>query len=160
MIQRFQSLFLLLATICLLIALFMPIGTITTNEAQYLFNSWNLHENIPNGKIISPNYINYYIGILQTILALICFIAIFFYKKRPTQSKICIAGIIINFILLLLMLYVYPDRIFQSIALLDKNEVVYNPWAMTSIFSLGFLYLANKFILKDEKKIREADRLR
>ncbi len=157
MIQRFQSLFLFLATVCLLVGLFMPIGTITTNEAQYVFTSWYLHENIPNGQVIITTS---YIGILQIILALISFIAIFFYKKRTAQSKICIAGIIINFILLVLMLYIYPDRIFQSISLLDKNEVVFNPWAITSIVSLAFLYLANKFILNDERKVREADRLR
>lgn len=157
MIQRFQSLFLLLAAACLIAGIFLPIGTITTNDAQYIFNSWFLRENIPDGAILESNY---YIGILQIIIALISLIAIFFYKKRPTQSKLCIAGIVIDFILLLLMLYIYPDRIFQNIPLLEKNEVVFNPWTVTSVFSLAFLYLANRFILSDEKKVREADRLR
>ena len=41
MIQRIQSLLLLLAAICLIIAVFMPIATITTDNAQYLFTSWS-----------------------------------------------------------------------------------------------------------------------
>ena len=159
MIQRIQSLLLLLAAISLIIGTLMPIGTITTNEAQYLYTSWSLHLNIPNGDILITNY---YIGILQIILAILCIISLFMFKKRNMQSKLCIAGIIINFILLLLMLYIYPDRIFPSLNEFkyDTVEIVYNPWCISSIISLALLYMANKFILKDEKKVRETDRLR
>jgi len=159
MIQRIQSLLLLLAMISLIIGTLMPIATITNYDAQYLYSSWVLKLNIPGGNIIMTNY---YIGVLQIVLAVVCLISIFFYKNRPTQSKVCIAGIIINFILLLLMLYIYPDRIFPEIDIFkyEKFDIVYNPWCISSILSLAFLYLANKFILKDEKKVRNADRLR
>lgn len=159
MIQRIQSLLLLLAVVSLTIGIFLPIATVTTDEAQYLYTSWDLHLNIPNGEILMTNY---YIGILQIVLAVVCLITIFLFKNRTTQSKLCVAGIIINFILLLLMLFIYPDRIFPQIEQFKYQsiEIVYNPWCITSIISLAFLYLANKFILKDEKKVRDADRLR
>lgn len=159
MLQRIQSLLLLLAVGSLIIGIFMPIATITTGEAQYLYTSWDLHLNIPSGEILMTNY---YIGVLQIVLAVVCLVTLFLFRNRTTQSKLCIAGIIINFILLLLMLFIYPDRIFPEIEVFKYQsiEIVYNPWCITSILSLAFLYLANKFILKDEKKVRDADRLR
>lgn len=159
MLQRIQSLLLLLAVASLIIGTSTPIATITTDEAQYLYTSWDLHLNIPNGEILMTNY---YIGILQIVLAIVCLVTIFLFRNRTTQSKLCIAAIIINFILLLLMLFVYPDRIFPQIEdfKYQNIEIVYIPWCLTSIISLAFLYLANKFILKDEKKVRDAERLR
>ncbi len=157
MIQRIQSLLLLLAAICLIVGIFTPIATVTTDNAQYVFTSWSLHENIENGNVLLPTY---YIGILQIILAGLSLITIFLYKNRTIQSKLCVAGVVINFILLLLILYVYPDNLFSKIYLLKNNQLVYSLWTITSIVSLAFLFLANKFILKDEKKIKEAERLR
>ncbi len=152
MIQRIQSVLLLLATISLIVAMFMPVAIVTTNEVQYLFTPWTLQENIPGGNIV---YTTYYIGILQVIVATMSFIAIFLYKKRPLQSKLCVATVVVNFILLLLMLYVYPDRLLGK-----NNDTVFSLWTLASILPLALIYTANKFILKDEKKVREADRLR
>lgn len=155
MIQRIQSVFLLLATISLVIGVFMPIAVITTDEAQYLFTPWALQENIPEGSVV---YTTFYVGVLQVITALMSFIAIFLYKKRPLQSNLCVAAVIVNFVLLLLMLYVYPDRLLGR--LLGENKTVFSLWTLTSILPIALFYMANKFILKDEKKVREADRLR
>ena len=47
MIQRIQSLLLLLAMISLIIGTLMPIATITNYDAQYLYSSWVLKLNIP-----------------------------------------------------------------------------------------------------------------
>jgi len=159
MIQRIQSLLLLLTVISLVLGALMPIGSITTAEAHYLFTPWVLKLNIPEGNIVMTTY---YIGIVQIVLAIIAFIAIFMYKNRTAQSKLCIVGIFINFILLLLMLFIYPDRIFPTmeIFMYEDIKVIYNPWCITSILSVAFLYFANKQILNDEKKVRDADRLR
>ena len=150
MIQRIQSLFLLGAALCLGAACFMPIGEL----GAYVYTPWVV-------KIDGLNIREtYYIGLLQVILAAISFAAIFFYKNRPLQSKICTAAIIISFIMLLLMLWVYPDRIFPNMPQTSGLKVEYSLWTLLPIFSVGLLYLANKFILKDEKKVRAADRLR
>ena len=155
MIQRIQSLFLLGAAVCFGVACFMPIGEL----GGYIYTPWVLKL---NGLNIRETY---YIGLLQVILAAISFVAIFFYKNRPLQSKICTAAIFISFILLILILYVYPGTVFPTIMRMEKVEIQYYskeqfPWVLLSFIPLAFLYLANKFILKDEKKVRAADRLR
>jgi hypothetical protein len=157
MIQRIQSLLLLIATICFVVACFMPVAHIITSEAYYVLTSWSVRENIPDGAIIHPTY---FIGLLQALLAVLSFVTIFLYKKRPLQSKMCMLAILVNFILLVLMLWVYPDKMLPQISLLAGGELKYTPWAILSILPLACFYLGNKFIIKDEKMVRAADRLR
>jgi hypothetical protein len=157
MIQRIQTLLFLAAAICFTAACFMPIGTITTYDTYYVLTSWVLKENIPNGAILQQTY---FIGILQVFLAIISFVAIFFYAKRPTQSKICVAALVLNCLLLLLMLWYYPDNVIAKVLRIGSGEVRYSLWVLLSFFTAPCLYFANKFIIKDEKKLRAADRLR
>ena len=162
MIQRIQTVLFMVATACFSVACFVPIGTMTTHDTYYVVTSWALKENIPNGAVVYPTY---FIGLSQIILAVISFIAIFLYKNRPAQSKFCIAAIVINFVLILLMLYVYPEIAFSKLWQVAGAELLYYrsghfPWALLSIFPLACFYFANKFIIRDEKKVRAADRLR
>ena len=150
MIQRIQSLFLLGAAVCFGIACFMPIGTF----GSYVYTPWVLQL---DGLNIRETY---YVGLLQVILAVISFVAVFFYRNRPLQSKICTAAILLSLAMLLLMLWVYPDRIFPGIIRVEGFEITYSLWAFISIVPVALLYLANRFIMKDEKKVRAADRLR
>jgi hypothetical protein len=157
MIQRIQSLFLLGAAACFGAACFMPIGALNGAEISYIYTPWVLKQALVNGLNVRETY---YVGLLQVVLAGISFAAIFFYKNRALQMRICTAAIIIGFILLALMLWVYPDRVFAQMPLTQGLEVKYSLWSLLSILPVGLLYLANKFILRDEKKIRAADRLR
>jgi uncharacterized membrane protein len=156
MIQRIQSLFLLAAAACFGIACFMPIGAFNVGE-MYVYSPWTLSS---GGEFVQETY---YIGLLMVILAVMSFVAVFFYKNRPLQSKICMAAILIGVVLLLLMVYVYPDVVFAK--RYRTVEVQYYghgefPWVFLPFVSLVCLYLANRFILRDEKKVRAADRLR
>ena len=162
MIQRIQTVLFLVAAICFGIACFVPVGTITTLDNYYIVTSWALKENIPDGATVYPTY---FIGLMQVILAVMSFVAIFLYKNRPMQSKFCIAAIFINFVLLVLVFWVYPEIVFSKLPQVAGAEMLsYEkgqfPWLLLSVIPLAFLYLANKFILKDEKKVRAADRLR
>ena len=157
MIQRIQTVLFLVATICFGVACFVPIGTIITNDVYYILTSWALKENIPNGAIIQPVY---FIGMLQVTLAVISFVAIFLYRKRPAQSKLCVAAIVINCILLVLMSWYYPDRVLSKLPQTYGEEIQYSFWILLAFIPLPCLYFANKFILKDEKKLRAAERLR
>ena len=159
MIQRVQTVLFLVAAICFAVACFKPIGTITTMDKCYVVTPWSLkalEENNPDGK---PIHQTYFIGLLQLTLAVISFVTIFLYKNRPLQSKFCIAATVINFVLLLLMLYVYPDIVFAKLPKIHYYEGQ-PPWVFLSIIPLACLYFANKFVIKDEKKVRAADRLR
>ncbi len=155
MIQRLQTLLLLIAAICFATACFMPLGTITTFDMQYLFTPWTIKLNIADGQIIRYTY---YIGIMQVVLAIWSLITIFMYKKRPLQSKMCLAMLFLNLILILLVCWIYPDVIIKKT--FTGFETSMSLWSLLSVIPIAMFYFSNKLINNDEKKVRAADRLR
>ncbi|MBO4402456.1 MAG: DUF4293 domain-containing protein [Bacteroidales bacterium] len=157
MLQRIQSLLLFLAAICYVLACFMPVANLTTADAYYQFNVWNVRENIPDGRVV---YQVLYIGLSLIALAIFTIVTIFLYKNRMRQSKLCMANVLLGFIVLAVTLYVYPDLVFQKINVLKGCTVAFSMKALLPILGVVLVYVANKFILKDEKKVRDAERLR
>ena len=135
----------------------MPIATLTTPEAYYLFDAWKVREYTPDGNVV---YQVLYIGLLYMALAVLTLVTIFMYKNRIRQSKWCMANVLLGFVVLVLTLFVYPDMIFPKVTLLQGATVTFSIQALIPILSVALVYIANKFILKDEKKVRDADRLR
>lgn len=157
MIQRIQSVFLLIAAVCYVCTCFLPIATLTTSDAYYLFDSWAVRENIPEGAVVCNTF---YIGLFQLVMAVFSLVIIFVYKNRNLQSRLCLIDIFLGFILIALMLFVYPDMILSKISTIRGFDLVYSMKTIISMLPILWIYLANKFILKDEKKVRDADRVR
>lgn len=157
MIQRIQSLLLVLAAACFIAACFLPLGTITTDYALYEYDAWSLHDCTPDAQVIHQNYI---IGLIDCILAALALVTVFLYRKRPLQCKLCLAGMFLNLLLIVLISMVFPDWIYKKMDIINGNEMVMSMWAMLSIIPALLFYLAEKFITRDEKLVRAADHLR
>ena len=84
--------------------------------------------------------------------------SIFLYKDRITQMKIVRIAILLQIILIALIFFVYAKIIETNLAAspdyLDETGIYF------TLISLVFLILANRSIMKDEKLVRSADRLR
>ena len=135
MLQRIQSLYLLIAAICSGIL----------SSSTYLV----ILDGITYGIIDSPAYIFLFIG-----SALLSLTSIFLYKSRQTQFVLGRLNIILNFILLGLFVYRLlnlPGETANS----EKGIGLLLP-----IFSIVLLALANKAIKKDESLVKSVDRLR
>jgi len=159
MIQRIQSIYLLIAAIATIILIFIPIGYITTDEYQYVFNSFVVKLNIPETSVYMSTV---YIALLLGISAILSIVAIFMYKNRKNQTTIVYANMLIFLITVLVMTYLYPDVIFVRKGLMSPNDLFnFNYWILACMIpaALG-LYLANRAIKKDEEKVKAADRLR
>lgn len=153
MIQRIQSVFLLVAAIVTIILLFIPIGDIYTAEAQYTFTCFNLH--LPNGQEVMSTL---YIALILILSACISIYAIFKYKDRMKQTKIVSVNMLVFLVAIMLMIWVYPDFLFPK-----KFEMAgfrFNYWIMIFVLPPVCMFLANRFIRKDERLVRSADRLR
>jgi hypothetical protein len=157
MIQRIQSLLLLIAAGCFAAACFMPVGTITANETYYVITPWVFKENIPDGINLYPTY---FIGMMQALLAILALVTIFLYKKRPLQSNLCLVSVLLNFILIGMMLWLYPDYLLPNVLQIASVQTNLSLCTLISVIPLACLYLSNKYIQRDEKKVRAADRLR
>lgn len=138
MIQRQQSLWLLLAAISSFLSFRFPFYTgniIENNIARF--------EELEGGS-------NFFLLLLTGASVLIAGITIFLFKDRKTQFKLSIGGILIAVILLILY--------FSQLKKFSNGN-----FALTAIFALFILVgyiMAARGIWKDEKLVKSLDKLR
>jgi len=162
MIQRIQSIFLLVAVIIPIVLLFIPIGYVDTDACQYVFNTISLKLNIPDGHSVLRLY---YVAFCLVLCSALSLIALLGYKNRVRQVQTVSITMIVFLVTLLLMLWICPDVIFKkffSARQLDYEFVFAHKALLIIFFAIeaASLYFANKFIKKDEALVRAADRLR
>lgn len=150
MIQRIQTIYLFLITLCFTIILFFPIAEVNGN----ILSVWSFKS--AEGAIMVPTF---YLGLLSVLIAVISASTIFLYKNRMLQNKLCVSMFILIIILLGMMYYVYPEFVIKK-AVGENATLNYTIFSFIAVLPLAFVILANKAILKDEKKVRAADRLR
>lgn len=162
MIQRVQSIFLLVAAIIPIILLFTPFGYANTTDVQYIFNSLVLKYNYPDGHAVVRVY---YVGLCLIICAGLSITALLTYKNRIRQTQIVSINMIVYLVALMLILWICPDIVFKKYFAIMNTSYEYE-FAHKGLFIALIaieaicLFLANKFIKKDEKLVRAADRLR
>ena len=136
MIQRIQTLYLLIAAV-------LSAGLI------FVFHLWVTE----NDMLVYAKDNMYYFALFLGSAAL-SLISIFSYKKRQNQFVLGRLNIILNFILLGLFVYQLVIAPGES-NISEKGVGIFIP-----IFSIVFLVLANKAIKKDEDLVKSVDRLR
>lgn len=136
MIQRIQSVWLLVASI------------VTFLTLKFSFYSGTY---LPDNQYQQVNGMDNFLLMITTIaLGVLTLITIFLFKTRVIQLRLCIVGILLD--MLLLFLY------YRAIQHFSKGE-----YAITAAFHLliiiSLIFAANG-INKDEKLIRDSNRLR
>jgi hypothetical protein len=141
MIQRKQTIWLLLCIICMVLSIYIPFGT----------HSYTA----PTDTMVQTNklFANYSIIsiLLVAITAVAAGFAIFLYKQRGTQKLICCLGILLS-----IGLTAYE---FLTANQITKNFVVSFGIALPAICVVLF-FMAFVGIRKDEKLLKSIDRLR
>ncbi len=143
MIQRLQSIWLLLASACAFAGL------------KFFFFTGNISE-IKEGSATINQYLaingfeNIYLTIVTVSIAVMSILAIFLYKNRGLQIRICVAGMLLES----LLLYLYYQETKKCI------EGAYSLTSLLQVFVMIFLFLAIKGISKDNKIIKESNSLR
>ncbi|EPR67556.1 DUF4293 domain-containing protein [Cyclobacterium qasimii] len=159
MIQRVQSVFLLLVAIAMVTSTLSPIWLqVDPMQTQSMeMTAWyTTVKDIPEENIISETG-NIYIGILALLTAAIAIFSLLQYKNRKKQ-------LLLNMINALLMGLTLGTAVYTSY----KANETFNP-AVGGTFLIGFYSIvfglilnlvANRFIRKDEMLIRSVDRIR
>ncbi len=152
MIQRVQSVYLLLASAAVLLVHFFPIAVLTTEPTgMFLFRYRGIYELIEGNEILKTA--TYYLAILLLINILISIITIFKYKNRKLQMRLCL----INILLLLGSVgIIYYSAAFSGLNASYKFKFV----ALLPLIAIILSFLAYKGIQKDEKLIKSIDRIR
>lgn len=161
MIQRVQSIFLLIAIIIPIVLIFIPLGYVDTELARYVYNSISLKEMIPDGASVIRLY---YLAFCLFMTSALSAIALFTYKNRVKQMQIVSITMIIFLITLLLILWICPDVIFKKFFGARMEDYIFSfntvPLLIMIVVEALCLFFANRFIKKDEELVRSADRLR
>ncbi|MCB0429576.1 MAG: DUF4293 domain-containing protein [Flavobacteriales bacterium] len=152
MIQRIQTIYLLLAVAFIMALFYFPLGKMAgdTGEASYFI--YGLMEGL-EGKVtlLTPFPFGLWI-----VFVLISFATVLFYKNRPRQIFLCrllwmlvAVGQGVIFFYGYRLAGLFPDRSFKI-----------SPVAFLPLVSMLFVVLALRRIHKDEELVRAADRLR
>ena len=160
MIQRIQTIFLLLSSICMILFLFLPVWLKTdpdTGEFYKVFSTYLFHQaqKESNTELIFLPYA--YSGGIAVMSILISWIEIFKYKNRLTQIKLgALNSLLMTGSLVLLVYFTYKA---QS-DILPNILGVYKIGLFMPAAALIWNSIANRFIRKDEKLVKSVDRIR
>lgn len=152
MIQRIQSVYLLIAAILMAVVVCTPLAVlIGASDSFYLFKSMGVFE---NG--LTLVYPSWGIAVCAVISALISFVSIFLFKKRKLQIKMSYVSIV--FIILFyaaFAAYLYTGQV----ALEAKFSKVEYGLALP-VISLIVMVLALTKIKADERLVQSLNRIR
>jgi hypothetical protein len=158
MIQRIQSIFLFVAFVAAITLFFYPIAGIYSDLFTYKFYVYELKNMVPGETSLFTFMTTFPLLLLNILVGLMAVSCIFLYKNRIRQAKIVRLAILLEIVFIALVFFVYAS-------IIDKNlhaspEYLEEAGVYFPLISLIFLILAYRFIIKDEKLVRSADRLR
>ena len=136
MIQRIQTLWLLLASICAFASVKLP----------FYFGSLE----VPGPTITNTPYDNFMLLVFVIATALMGLVTIFLFSNRSLQIKMCIVGLVLS--LANLMHYFLFMKNFKTGGL--------SLYSILSFLVPVFFILAIRSIYKDQKLLKSLDRLR
>ena len=140
MIQRIQTIWLLLAAACAFITIRLSFYSgHKINDPQKIYTALNATTSM-------------ILLILTVALGIIAFVVIFFYKDRKAQMRITLAALLAS----LLNIYLYYSETKKFIAAQSSLD-----FTCVFVFAIPILlFLAFRGIYKDQKLIKSMDRLR
>jgi len=157
MLQRIQSVYLLLAILCLGAMFFFPIA----QGGEVLFDTEGVHAIVSDGastvqsiKSILPFQIGF---IVIGLIGLLVF-TILQYRHRGRQMIFCRIGYLLILGLVVLIYMTIADVMKQTG--MAEAAVKYDVSTYLPVVALVFLFLANRAIRKDEEMVKSLDRLR
>jgi len=142
MIQRIQSLYLLVVSVLFAVLTFTPLADFSIAGKEVL---------ITDGSLLICNYL---LISFAAVLAVLAFVSIFFYKKRMLQVKLSIFNLV-------LILATYPLMfVYLFFAHSIDLDFHLHIGVLFPLISAILIYLAIRAIKKDEELVRSVNRIR
>jgi hypothetical protein len=155
MIQRIQTVYLLIVAGLFIALMFLPIAVLQSGSNLYSFEVTGLNTVAQPSEFTCPTWS---LMAIAAIIILLAFVIIFMYKKRIFQIRMCIfnALLMIGFYALF-GFYLWQ---FGKSPELPDMKVNIHIWAAFPIIALILNYLAIRNIGADETLVRSLERLR
>lgn len=167
MIQRVQTIFLILAALSSILMFSIPIGELLTDDQQ---TKYMVQLGFRGYEIILRNQINQYTTFYSLTTSLLAYLIIpstlwniFLFKNRKLQIKLNLFNILLCIVQTIIIITSLTSGELLS-EFQSQNKIIYDSnlsaGCLLPLITIAFLLLANKYIKKDEELIRSADRLR
>ena len=154
MIQRIQSLYLLIAAVFVGVLFFVPVAELSGKEGKLflVYLSGVVSEGTANGAAMAKTWP---LLIIACLVLIFLVTTIFRYGKRVHQIKLCYLAIA-DLILLAGLIYFYVWKSQNDLGGIFSLKIYFTFPFMAAVF----VYLAIKGIAKDEKLVKSIDRIR
>ena len=152
MIQRIQTIYLMLAAIMLGLTFVFPFATYTLGPADVLFNAYGVSENALEVSTFFPYYITIALSMWLALFSILQ------YKKRKVQITV---GRLIYLLLVITIAFIFIDLYsLKGQFEIDSSAVSCGVSMFLPVAALPIIFMANRNIRKDEALIKSLDRLR
>jgi len=156
MIQRIQTVFLVIALVAVVLAFFYPLASFWSENFSLRLSLTGIEKIHDQSGSVQVNTIP--LVALNSIAGLLILISVFLFKNRIIQIRMVRFSIFADIILLILLFFFYIPQLEEATA--SSAEYLSEPGIYFPLVALVFLTLAIRFIIRDEKLVRSADRIR
>ncbi|MBO5717927.1 MAG: DUF4293 domain-containing protein [Alistipes sp.] len=152
MIQRIQSLYLLVAAALMSLTLFMPIATFVVDGNTYELSAFALSCGDMSESTL-------WMGVMLVMATLLPLVVIFLFKRRTLQVRLCAVEIVLllGSLVMIGLYYWLTSRLFENLVVEHRQ---FGWGAPMPLVSLVLTALASRAIFKDEVLVRSLDRIR
>jgi len=154
MIQRKQTIYLFLAAVACIVCMCLPLGTLQLQGMGVEPVLYNMALVQTEGNSPTYNFAYLPLFIALAIPAVVALVAIFLFKNRKLQARLC------SFNLLLLLVWMALFAYYKYFQLTAIGELQQTWSSVLPFVAAVFNYLAYKGIKADERLVRAADRIR
>jgi hypothetical protein len=147
-IQRIQTVYLIIAIILMVVFAFFPALSFELGGREFVYGA------LETGKV-GVTHFDPLMLMLIVLISLLALIDIFLYKNLQRQMTVCFVDIIIGLAMLVaicIQAYMVGTR--------DGVTLAWQWYLALPVLSIIFLMLAHKSMSKDKKMLRDSDRLR
>lgn len=148
MIQRIQTVYLLIAEILTTVLFFSKLGSILTPEGKELVLTFKGLFQV-NGDKLEKMFSAWPLAVLLIVIAVVGFFVIFLYRRRMFQIRICFLAMALNLGLAILLAY----YLYSIGSVGGQNVVALKVVDSFPIVSIVLYYLAYRGIAKDEAMV-------
>ena len=148
MIQRIQTLYLLIIAALMAVTLFSGLAWFAGDAGEFGLYAFGLKT--AEGELVQSTV---YMGVLLALACALPLVTIFLFRRRLLQIRLCV----VEMVLLLGVYYFLSWRVFSDLTFHTQG---FKPAIVLPLVCLLFAYLAARAIFRDELLVRAADRIR
>ena len=154
MIQRIQSLYLLVVAALMAVALFAPLAWFGGDAGEFRLHAFALRA--LDGRTVQSAW---YMGVLLAAACVLPLVTIFLFRRRMLQLRLCVveAVLLVGAAVMEGVYYFLGWRVFSGLAFHAQGLRLA---IVLPLVCLLFVWLAARAVLRDELLVRAADRIR